>query len=79
MTDARRPLPDRLAAAGVLPVLLFTLYPVADALYTSLHQVIVIFPAQPFVGLENYRQVVTGPDFCEAFATPSPSPRSRRR
>lgn len=62
---------DRFPAAwllpALLPVLLFTLYPVADALYTSLHQVIVIFPVQPFVGLENYRQVVLSPDFREAF------------
>jgi ABC-type sugar transport system permease subunit len=62
---------DRFPAAwllpALLPVLLFTLYPVADALYTSLHQVIVIFPGQPFVGLENYRQVVLSPDFREAF------------
>jgi multiple sugar transport system permease protein len=62
---------DRFPAAwllpALLPVLLFTLYPVADALYTSLHQVIVIFPVQPFVGLDNYRQVVLSPDFREAF------------
>jgi ABC-type sugar transport system permease subunit len=50
----------------LLPVLLFTLYPVAQALYTSLHQVIVIFPVEPFIGLENYRQVVSSPDFREA-------------
>ncbi len=47
-------------------VLLFTLYPVAHALRTSLHQVIVILPAEPFVGLENYRQIVAGPEFREA-------------
>ncbi|HET6161899.1 MAG TPA: sugar ABC transporter permease [Dongiaceae bacterium] len=50
----------------LLPVLLFTLYPVAQVLYTSLHQVIVIMPMQPFIGLENYRQVVLSPDFREA-------------
>jgi len=50
----------------LLPVLLFTLYPVAQVLYTSLHQVIVILPIQPFIGLENYRQVVLSPDFREA-------------
>jgi len=61
----RYPAPWLLPA--LLPVLLFTLYPVAEALYTSLHQVIVIFPMQPFVGLENYRQVVLSPDFREAF------------
>jgi multiple sugar transport system permease protein len=61
---------DRYALAWVLPalglVLLFTLYPVADAFYRSLHRVIVIFPGEPFVGLENYRQIVTGPAFWEA-------------
>lgn len=50
----------------LLPVLLFTLYPVAQALYTSLHQVIVIFPVEPFIGLENYRQIISSPDFREA-------------
>src|SRR5688572_32630158 len=61
---------DRYPLAWVLPalvlVLLFTLYPVADALYRSLHRVIVIFPGEPFVGLDNYRQIVTGPAFWEA-------------
>jgi multiple sugar transport system permease protein len=61
---------DRYPLAWVLPalslVLLFTLYPVADAFYRSLHRVIVIFPGEPFVGLENYRQIVTGPAFWEA-------------
>jgi ABC-type sugar transport system permease subunit len=60
----RYPAPWLLPA--LLPILLFTLYPVAEAFYTSLHQVIVIFPVQPFVGLENYRQVVLSPDFREA-------------
>ncbi|MBX6320800.1 MAG: sugar ABC transporter permease [Rhodospirillaceae bacterium] len=47
-------------------MMLFTLYPVAYALYTSLHQVIVIFPVEPFVGLRNYREVVTSPYFRQA-------------
>jgi ABC-type sugar transport system permease subunit len=58
---------DRYPLAWVLPalclVLLFTVYPVADALYRSLHRVIVILPDEPFVGLENFRQVVTDPGF----------------
>jgi multiple sugar transport system permease protein len=61
---------DRFPAVWVLPalslVLLFTLYPVADAFWRSLHQVIVIFPTEPFVGLDNYWQVITGPAFWEA-------------
>ena len=51
---------ERYAVVWVLPalllVLLFTLYPVADALYRSLHRVIVILPTAPFVGLANYRR-----------------------
>jgi multiple sugar transport system permease protein len=50
---------------AMLPVLLFTLYPIADAFYTSLHQVIVILPGRPFIGFENYRQLILSPDFRE--------------
>ena len=32
-------------------VLLFTLYPVAHTLWTSLHRVMILFPGEPFVGL----------------------------
>jgi ABC-type sugar transport system permease subunit len=51
---------------ALLLVLLFTLYPVADALYRSLHRVIVILPGEPFVGLANYAQVIATPGFWEA-------------
>ena len=58
---------DRYPIAWVVPalllVLLFTVYPVADALYRSLHRVIVILPDEPFVGLENFRQVITDAGF----------------
>jgi ABC-type sugar transport system permease subunit len=64
MRDEGYPIAWVLPALGF--VLLFTLYPAADALYRSLHQVIAIFPQEPFVGLDNYRQVVRGPDFWEA-------------
>jgi ABC-type sugar transport system permease subunit len=50
-------------APALFLVLLFTLYPVAHALYTSLHQVIDIFPATPFVGLQNYGEVIASPYF----------------
>jgi ABC-type sugar transport system permease subunit len=59
----RRPIPILWFGPALFLVLLFTLYPVAEALYTSLHQVIVIFPVEPFVGLKNYREVVTSPYF----------------
>jgi ABC-type sugar transport system permease subunit len=64
MRDEGYPIAWVLPALGL--VLLFTLYPAADALYRSLHQVIAIFPQEPFVGLDNYRQVVTSPAFWEA-------------
>jgi ABC-type sugar transport system permease subunit len=53
-------------APVLLPVLLFTIYPIAQAFYTSLHRVIVILPIQPFVGLENYREVILSPAFRDA-------------
>jgi ABC-type sugar transport system permease subunit len=40
-----------------------TLFPVGHALWTSLHQVQLLFPGEPFVGLDNYRTVVTGEYF----------------
>jgi ABC-type sugar transport system permease subunit len=58
-----RPLAILWLAPALFLVLLFTLYPVAQALYTSLHQVILIFPVEPFVGLKNYADVVTSPYF----------------
>jgi ABC-type sugar transport system permease subunit len=51
---------------ALLPVALLTLYPVADALWTSLHQVMLLFPGEPFIGLDNYRAVVTGEYFATA-------------
>ena len=51
---------------ALLPVALLTLYPVADALWTSLHQVMILFPGEPFVGLDNYRAVVSSDYFADA-------------
>jgi ABC-type sugar transport system permease subunit len=47
----------------LLPVAVFTIFPVANALWTSLHQVMLLFPGEDFIGLENYRNVVTGQYF----------------
>jgi multiple sugar transport system permease protein len=59
-------------ALWVLPalclVLAFTVYPVAHTLWTSLHQVMILLPGEPFVGLANYRAVVSGPFFLTALA-----------
>lgn len=57
----------RFPATWLLPVLLLvmclTLFPVGHALWTSLHQVQLLFPGEPFVGLDNYETVVTGEYF----------------
>ncbi|WP_306118086.1 MULTISPECIES: sugar ABC transporter permease [unclassified Roseitalea] len=42
----------------LLPVLLFIGVPVAHAFWTSLHQVMLLFPGEPFVGLDNYARVL---------------------
>jgi ABC-type sugar transport system permease subunit len=47
-------------------VIVFTVYPVAHTLWTSLHQVMILLPGEPFVGLANYRSIVTGPFFLTA-------------
>src|SRR5687768_569627 len=44
---------------ALLPVAFMTVYPIAHALWTSLHQVMILFPGEPFVGLDNYTRVVT--------------------
>jgi multiple sugar transport system permease protein len=43
---------------ALLPVALMTIYPIAHALWTSLHSVMLLFPGVPFVGLDNYLRVV---------------------
>jgi len=61
---------SRFPALWVLPVLLpvavFTIFPIAHALWTSVHQVTLLFPEEDFVGLENYRNVITGQYFVRA-------------
>ena len=47
----------------LVPVTIFTIFPVAHALWTSLHQVMLLFPGEDFVGLENYVNVITGEYF----------------
>jgi ABC-type sugar transport system permease subunit len=61
---------ERFPALWVLPVLLpvaaFTIFPIAHAFWTSLHQVSLLFPVVEFVGLDNYTGVVTGEYFVRA-------------
>ncbi|MGH6874564.1 MAG: carbohydrate ABC transporter permease [Aestuariivirgaceae bacterium] len=58
---------SRFPTLWLLPTLLlvaaFTVFPIAHALWTSLHQVMLLFPGQDWVGFENYRTVVTGEYF----------------
>ena len=58
---------SRFPALWLLPTLLlvaaFTLFPVGHTLWTSLHQVMLLFPEQEWVGWGNYRSVVTGEYF----------------
>jgi ABC-type sugar transport system permease subunit len=53
---------------ALLPVALMTLYPVAHALWTSLHSVTLLFPDQPFVWFDNYERVVTSNYFRDALS-----------
>jgi ABC-type sugar transport system permease subunit len=50
----------------LLPVAALTVFPVAHALWTSLHQTMLLFPEQVWSGLDNYENVVTGPYFLVA-------------
>ncbi len=48
---------------ALLPVILLTVYPIGHALWTSLHEVMILFPGEPFVGLKNYQRVIVGDYF----------------
>jgi ABC-type sugar transport system permease subunit len=47
----------------ILPVALLTIFPIGHALWTSLHQVMLLFPGEDWVGLDNYENVITGEYF----------------
>ncbi|HEV7277400.1 MAG TPA: sugar ABC transporter permease [Devosiaceae bacterium] len=51
---------------ALLPVVLMTVYPIGHALWTSLHEVMLLFPGEPFVGLKNYERVITNNYFLDA-------------
>jgi multiple sugar transport system permease protein len=51
---------------ALLPVILMTVYPIGHAFWTSLHEVMMLFPGEPFVGLKNYQRVVTSNYFGDA-------------
>jgi len=47
-------------------VILFTVFPFAYAIYNSFFQILLVLPTTPFVGIDNYIQVVLSPYFLEA-------------
>ena len=52
---------------ALAPVVAFIAYPVAYAFWTSLHQVMLLFPGEPFVGFDNYSRVLASGYFKTAF------------
>ena len=53
---------------ALLPVVLMTIYPIGQALWTSLHSVMILLPGEPFVGLDNYVRVVSSNYFQDALS-----------
>ena len=53
-------------ASALIPVALFTLVPVPYALWTSLHQVQLLFPDVVWTGIDNFRTVVRDRQFFAA-------------
>lgn len=51
---------------ALLPVILMTVYPIGHAFWTSLHEVMILFPGEPFVGLKNYQRVIASNYFQDA-------------
>jgi multiple sugar transport system permease protein len=51
---------------ALLPVILMTVYPIGHALWTSLHEVMLLFPEPTYVGLNNYQRVVASNYFADA-------------
>jgi multiple sugar transport system permease protein len=51
---------------ALLPVVLMTAWPIGHAFWTSLHEVMILFPGEPFIGLRNYRRVITSNYFLDA-------------
>lgn len=60
-----------LLAPAVAMLALFVWYPVAGSAWLSLHRVVVTLPGagEPFVGLENYRELLASPVFRGSFVT----------
>lgn len=50
----------------LLPLVLMTIYPIGHAFWTSLHSVMILFPDEPFIGLDNYSRVLGSNYFRDA-------------
>src|SRR4051794_22815592 len=50
-------------APGLLLFSVFTLFALGFAFYLTFHEWSIVEPDQPFVGLQNYRDMATDPDF----------------
>lgn len=46
-----------------------TVYPIGHALWTSLHEVMLLFPGEPFVGLKNFQRVLSSNYFLTSLRT----------
>lgn len=55
-----------LLAPSLLLIFGMTIYPLLYSLWISLHRYSLLFPTQPFIGLENYRQAFAQPLFWES-------------
>jgi multiple sugar transport system permease protein len=51
---------------SLLPVAVITVVPICYAFWTSLHEVMLLFPGEPFVGLDNYHRVLNSNYFVTA-------------
>ena len=70
----KMPAEKRYAYLSILPVVLivalFTVYPIIYALWTSFRQIVLYEPYYtPFIGLRNYREVISSDYFREAWQT----------
>lgn len=50
----------------IILVIIFTVYPVGYAIWSSLHQILLVLPTTPFVGIKNYIDVLKTLYFKEA-------------
>jgi ABC-type sugar transport system permease subunit len=62
----RKRFPILWLAPVLVPIVVFVAFPVGHAFWTSLHQVMLLFPGEPFVGTQNYARVLSSNYFATA-------------